>query len=221
MSKSIYGFNIDRQWDYENGFYLTSHTTRIAKLLAHYELYKLITRIPGHVVECGVYKGASLIRFATFRNLIETTWSRKVIGFDTFGEFPKDADAHDLKFINHFEEQGGHGIPVDELREALARKSIDNCELVKGDIRETVPRYLHENPELKICLLHIDVDVYEPSAVILDRLYDCVVTGGLIVLDDYGTVAGETRAVDEFIADRKCSIEKLSISHIPAFIRKT
>ena len=65
MSKSFHRFDQDRQWDYENGFYLTSHVTRIAKLLAHYELYKSIADLPGHVVECGVYKGASLIRFAS------------------------------------------------------------------------------------------------------------------------------------------------------------
>ena len=40
MSKTLFGFDIEQQWDYENGFYLTSHLTRIPKMLAHYELYK-------------------------------------------------------------------------------------------------------------------------------------------------------------------------------------
>lgn len=55
-------------WDYENGFYLFSSVSRINKLLSHYELYKMILGLPGHIFELGVYKGASLIRFATFRN---------------------------------------------------------------------------------------------------------------------------------------------------------
>jgi len=54
MRKSFLGFNVDKQWDYENGFYLTSHITRISKMLAHYELYKSVVNLPGHVVECGV-----------------------------------------------------------------------------------------------------------------------------------------------------------------------
>ena len=49
------GFDFDKAWDYENGFFLTSHPTRIGKLLAHYELYKRIVELPGQVVECGVF----------------------------------------------------------------------------------------------------------------------------------------------------------------------
>lgn len=84
----------------------------------------------------------------------------------------------------------------------------------------TIPSYAENHPELKISLLHIDVDVYKPTIVILDYLFDRVVPGGLIIFDDYGTVAGETKAVDEFFLNRDQVIEKLSISHIPSFVRK-
>jgi len=80
MSKKIFSFEVDKQWDYENGFYLTSHLTRLSKMLAHYELYKSIVKLPGHIVECGVFKGASLIRFCTYRKILESPFSRKVIG---------------------------------------------------------------------------------------------------------------------------------------------
>ena len=92
--------------------------------------------------------------------------------------------------------------------------------LIAGTILETVPAYAQANPEFRIALLHIDVDVYEPSLVTLRHFYDRVVPGGLIVLDDYGTVSGETTAVEEFFADKSPHLEKLSISHVPAFIRK-
>ena len=71
--------NINNSWDYENGFYLTSPVNRIGKQLAQYELYKKIVNIPGEVLEFGVYKGASIIRFATYRELLENTYSRKII----------------------------------------------------------------------------------------------------------------------------------------------
>lgn len=214
------GFSTDKAWDYENGFYLTSPVTRIAKMIAHYELYKSIVGSPGHVVECGVYKGASLIRFATFREILESVYSRKIIGFDAFGKFPIQGDENDLAFIDRFEGEGGPGISVKELTNVFNYKGIQNIELVEGDICVTVSDYLSGCPELKIALLHIDVDVYDPTMTTLRTFYDCVVPGGLVVFDDYGTVAGETRAVDEFFSGKDVRFEKLAISHIPAFIRK-
>lgn len=220
MEKTLFGFSVDRQWDYENGFYLTSHITRLAKVLAHFELYKSIVNLPGHIVEGGVYKGASLIRFATFREILESPYSRKIIGFDAFGKFPEQEGSDDQEFIESFEGAGGHGIPREELHKVFAHKALLNYELIAGDICDTIPEYLREHQELKIALLHIDVDVYKPSLAMLNSLYDCVVTGGLVVFDDFGTVAGETRAVDEFFAEKNVVIEKLPISHIPAYIRK-
>lgn len=223
MGQTFLGFDTEKCWDYENGFYLTSHVTRLAKMLAHYELYKMIVDLPGHVVECGVYKGALLLRFATFREILESPHSRKIIGFDAFGEFPREGEnADNQAFIERFSAQGGDGIPRDSLMEVLAYKRFENVELIQGDICATVPQYVTEHPALKIALLHIDVDVYRPTKVILEHLFERVVPGGVIVLDDYGTVAGETQAVDEFCskATEKVSIQKLPISHVPAYIRR-
>lgn len=220
MSDSIWHFDLSQRWDYENGYHLTSDVTRMAKQVAHYELYKSITHLPGHVLEFGVYKGASLIRFATFREILENPFSRKVIGFDAFGEFPAPPDADDAEFVNRFEEAGGDGIPLEELQRALDLKKLQNIELIRGDILETLPAYCEAHPELRIALLHIDVDVYQPSIEILKCLFDKVVSGGLVVFDDYGTVAGETRAADEFLQGRGYTVEKLPVSHIPAFVRK-
>lgn len=218
MKGKLFNYNVQNQWDYENGFYLTSHKTRIAKLIAHYDLYKKIINLPGHIVECGVYKGSSFIRFATFRDMLESPYSRKIIGFDMFGKFPRSGDKNDLEFIKKFEKSGGDGITKQEFEKVLNYKNFQNYELVEGDIAKTIPNYVKHHPELKIALLHIDVDVYEPTKIILENLFDKVVKDGLIILDDYGTVAGETKAVDEFFSDS--IIEKLSISHIPSFIKK-
>ena len=75
-------------FDYENGFALTSAPYRMGNILAHYELYKKILHVPGDVIELGVFKGNSLIQFATFRHLLENDKSRKIVGFDAFGDFP-------------------------------------------------------------------------------------------------------------------------------------
>ncbi|MFZ0734208.1 MAG: TylF/MycF/NovP-related O-methyltransferase [Candidatus Sulfotelmatobacter sp.] len=223
MNKIFLGFDTDKCWDYENGFYLTRHVTRLSKLLAHYELYKMIVQLPGHVVECGVYKGTSLLRFASFREVLESPYSRKIIGFDAFGRFPLDEeDEKDGAFVHRFSTEGGDGISRASLLEVLSHKGFENIELVEGDICSTLPQYVKDHPELKIALLNIDVDVYRPTQIILDQLFDRVVPRGLVVLDDYGAVAGETQAVDEFLqkSKKQLMIEKLPIAHIPAYIRK-
>jgi Macrocin-O-methyltransferase (TylF) len=222
MNKSFLGFETEKCWDYENGFYLTSHVTRLAKMLAQYELYKSIISLPGQIVECGVYKGASFVRFATFRQILESPYSRKVIGFDAFGHFPQGEEEGDKSFIRRFNAAGGDGISRESFADVLAHKGFENFELVEGDICVSLPQYVEDHPELKIALLHIDVDVYRPTKVILEQLFNRVVKGGVVMFDDYGTVAGETRAIDEFLEkpENALLVEKLPISHIPAYIRK-
>ncbi|MCZ2845468.1 MAG: dTDP-6-deoxy-L-hexose 3-O-methyltransferase, partial [Candidatus Bathyarchaeota archaeon] len=122
MGKILFGFDIEKNFEYENGFYLTSDITRIGKLLAHYELYKLIIDLPGNIIECGVYKGTSLIRFSSFREILESPYSRKIIGFDAFGKFPEQQQYSDASYIKKFESIGGFGISVDELKKVFQYK---------------------------------------------------------------------------------------------------
>lgn len=205
----------------ENTFYLRGKTGRIGKLLAHYELYRQIIDLPGAVVELGVYKGASLMRFAMFRSLIEHEDSREIHGLDMFGAFPRTGveDGGDQAFIDRFEAERGEGISRDDLATLFDAKRIANVHLHAGDIFDTLPRLLAQRPELRIALLHLDVDVYEPTAFALDRLMSRMVPGGLVLFDDYGLVAGATRAAEEAAARHKLRFEKLPHYVIPAFLR--
>lgn len=216
-----YSVEIDKKWDYENGFYLTCETNRIGKILNHLEIYKKIIDLPGDVIEFGVYKGTSLVRLLSFRELLENEMSRKVIGFDAFGKFPEDLGLEsDKNFVNLFESAGGYGISKQELTLHLNNKGFVNYELIEGDIRNTIKEYVKNFPQRKIALLHIDVDVYEPTKIILEQLWDKVVKGGIVMMDDYATVEGETRAVDEFFADKNVIIQKPPFNYIPSYIVK-
>ena len=62
--------NIDK-WDFENSFYLTCENNRISDFIAHLELYKMILKLPGDVLEFGVFKGTSFIQFLSFREYYE------------------------------------------------------------------------------------------------------------------------------------------------------
>lgn len=208
-------YDENQDFFYENGFYLTSKPYRLGNILAHYEVYKLIRNIGGGVLEAGVFKGGSLIQWATFRELLENENSRKIIGFDMFGPFPKStAVKSDEAFIDKWNEQfADEFVSKEEIETSLSLKSIGNVQLVQGDIRKTLPVFLAKNPALRIALLHIDTDVYEPCRVVLELCWNRVVPGGIILFDDYATIEGETVAVDEFFKDKPHRFYKFPFSH--------
>lgn len=213
----------ENAFEYENGFILTSDIYRMGNFLAHYELYKKILNVPGEIVELGVFKGNSFIQFGTFRELLENKNARKIIGFDVFGRFPRGDTEGDARFLEEWNEETNEDfLSKEDLENALDNKGISNYELVKGNILTTVDEYLRTNSHLKIALLHIDCDVYEPSKVGLEKLFDRIVRGGLIVIDDYSVAEGETKAVDEFLELRpEYRLERYTFSHRkPVYIVK-
>lgn len=213
----------DNAFEYENNFYLSCDITRISKILAHYEIYKMTREIPGAIVECGVLKGASFSRFAMFREIFGNPFSKKIIGFDTFDTFPEtefegDKDARNRQ-INA---AGINSISVDQLYEVLKNKGIEkNVELVEGDITKTVPEYIEKHPELKISMLNLDTDIYEPAVTILKYMYPRITKGGVLILDDYETFPGEAKAVDDYFKDKKIEIKKFSFCMTPCYVIKS
>ncbi len=96
------------------------------------------------------------------------------------------------------------------LDEALAVFDADRfipqkprIKLVDGNIAETVPRFLDENPGIRFSLVHFDCDVYEPTKIALEALWPRISRGGVVLFDEYALKEwpGETKAVDEFLAD--------------------
>ncbi|WP_330205271.1 TylF/MycF/NovP-related O-methyltransferase [Cyanobacterium sp. DS4] len=214
--------DFSKSFEYENNFYLSCNINRISKIIAHWELYKMVSDLPGAIVECGVFKGSSLTRFAAFRDLTGNSYSKKIIAFDTFDQFPETDFADDQlireKFINS---AGSDSISKQQLQQVLQHKKTDQfIELVEGDITQTVPEYVKNHPELKISLLNLDTDIYEPAKVILECLYPKLVQGGILIIDDYGVFPGETKAVDEFFANEDVEIKKFPFCMTPCYIIK-
>lgn len=218
----IEGLSSDRAWDWENAYFWFSKPTRVNKFLAHYELYKMILNLPGDVFEMGVFKAGTMIRWASFRQLLENSFSRRIVGFDTFGAFPTkgvELDV-DLEYVEAFSSWAGDGLSRAQVEEVLCRKGFKNIELLEGNVTDTLPQFVMNNPACRIALLHLDLNVKEPTKFALEALYDRVVPGGLIVIDDYTTVVGATEAIDDLVAKKGLKIEKLSFHSVPAFIRK-
>jgi len=214
--------NNKKSFEYENNFYLSAQNSRIGKLIIHYELFKIANKLPGSIVECGIFKGMSLIRFATFRNLLDKKNEKKILGFDAFGEFPEAKFEKDKKMRRKFiKDSGKSGISKSQLLKILKNKKLGKkIELVKGDITKTVPKYVKNHPNLQISLLNLDADMYEPSITILDYLYPKIVKGGILILDDYGFFPGETKAVNEFFKNKKVEIKQFPFQKTPKYIIK-
>lgn len=227
ISADIENISSSQSFFYENAFYLTSKPSRFAKLLAHYELFKLTVDLPGDIVECGVFKGASFSRFVKFRNIFQNTHSKRVIGFDIFGKFPmpdEEVVREDMKSREQFiKESGEQSVSKEKLMEFLKNyDSAENVELIEGDVSETIPDFLENNPDLKISLLNIDVDLYKPTLNCLTYLYDKVVKGGVVLLDDYNGFPGATKAIDKFFANKPdIEINKFPWSHSPFYVIKS
>lgn len=223
--KSIRKLNKKNIWNYELGYWWFSDISRFGKVVAHIELYKRIVNLPGTIAEFGIYKASSFIRWLSLREIFETTNTRKIIGFDNFGSFPKKnllKVNSDINFIKKFEKDGGSGLSLLEVKSILKSKYFSNFELIKGDIRNTLPKYLNRNNSERFSMIHLDLDVYEPTNYTLKKLYDRLVKGGLIIIDDYNTVEGATIAIDEFVKKYpKLKIEKLTYNNTPSFIIKS
>ena len=145
--------------------------------------------------------------------------------FWCFGKFPhpkKDYKNNkaDKIFAKRHDNNIGLGINIKLLRKYLKKKNIINYDLVKGDILKTLPNYLSKNKKLKISLLHLDLDVYEPTRFVLDALYKNISKNGIILLDDYTHIKGATLAVDEFIKKNKLKVYKVSKNGRPYYIQK-
>lgn len=213
--------DFEKAFEYENNFYLSCDNSRLGKFIAHYELFKQAADKQGAIVECGVFKGTSLVRFAGFRKLLDKEQGRKIVAFDTFGDFPVTDFTPDKKLREKLiSDAGSQSISISQLMEVLRHKESEaGVELVAGDINQTVPEYVRIHPEFQISLLNIDVDIYEPTVTILKYLYPLVVSGGIVMLDDYGVFPGETKAVDEYFTGN-IEIKKLSYSKTPQYIIK-
>lgn len=199
----------------------------MGRLFARYEAFRLVQDLPGSIVELGVFKGESLLMFAKLVELLNANdRSCRIIGFDNFRGF-EGLHAKDGGVDEKADRRPGGWNPSDYYPDLqLLLKAFDHdraaghkprIELVEGNIVDTVPSYVERNQGLKIKLLHLDCDMYEPTMAGLRHLYDRVVRGGVILLDEYGLpeFPGETAAVDEFFAGRMPLIRKFPFYTTP------
>lgn len=184
----------------------------LPRFLAHYELFKMVMDLPGSILDLGVFRGASLF---TWAKLLETFCpadrTRKVYGFDHFRGLDAFTDEDGGKADRtgavgpdpaRWQADADHARTLVELHndDGLIA-GVERVRLIEGDVLDTLPRFLAETPGLRVCLLHLDLDVHAPTRAALEQVWPLVVEGGVVVFDEYALPPweGETRAVDDFL----------------------
>jgi hypothetical protein len=92
-------------------------------------------------------------------------------------------------------------------------------QLVKGNIEDTVPEFIEENPGVRFSLIHFDCDLYMPTKRSLEVLWPRLSRNGIMMFDEYGIKdwPGETKAVDEFFEDKtRVKIKTFPWTNAPA-----
>jgi hypothetical protein len=149
----------------------------------------------GSFVECGVAKGASLSMMS-----LASDGKRYVWGFDSFEGMPA-LTAEDKGDGRQWVGKNLAGSQK-EAQATLDRFSVagKNVNLVRGWFDDTLPGYVAK--VAPIAVLRLDADWHKATKYCLEMLYDSVLPGGYVIIDDYFAFAGCKDAVDEFRAAR-------------------
>jgi hypothetical protein len=166
-------------------------------------------RIPGAVVECGVWKGGSMMAAALALLALGST-RRRLMLFDTFTGMPNpsacdiDWRGESARDLLH---QSGHDADMvrarcslRDVKEALmqTRYPWEKLSFIEGRVENTLPA---QAPE-QIALLRLDTDWHQSTRHELEHLYPRLAVGGVLIIDDYGHWQGARRAVDEYFRDK-------------------
>ncbi len=194
----------------------------LTKFLARNEVFLKQLEVNGSIVEMGVARGASLMSWYHLSSIYEpTNYLREIIGFDTFKGFPS-ISSQDIMSEDISEHTRKNGFSVepgteDEIIQAAAIGDktrflghIPKLKIVSGDISETLPKFLKKNPHLVVSLLHLDVDLYEPTAIALKLLLPRIPKGGIIMFDELNMrqFPGETLALLETVGINQLRIKR-------------
>ncbi len=165
------------------------------------------TGIEGDIVECGVWRGGSMM--AAAMTLMKCNSVRDLYLYDTFEGMPAPS-REDVRY---------DGVPASDLYAArggnedrsnwfaVSREAVEKAvlstgypaqhvKLVKGKVEETIPGTMPE----RIALLRLDTDFYASTKHEMEHLFPLLSSGGILIIDDYGCWKGSKQAVDEYFA---------------------
>lgn len=189
----------------------------LKRFLAMYEIFKLILPVKGSIVECGVFRGFSVMAWAKLSAILEPeNLTRRVYGFDTFNGFPSVSES----------DRTGEGIaePGDFRTSSFAELQallqvhdqdrflghIPKVQLIPGDAAKTIPSFVQQNSQLLVSLLFLDFDLHEPTKVALEQLVPRMPKGSVLAFDELDNPIwpGETQALLETLPVGRLRIQR-------------
>lgn len=197
-----------------------------------YALYKAIyyvvqNKIPGDIVECGVWRGGSMRLAAMTLKLLGDT-SRTLYLYDTYEgmtepDAARDIDLHGNVATNDWVQIRRRGVkwsfaPVEEVRDTMSGSGypMDKIVFVKGPVEQTIPGTLPG----KTALLRLDTDWYASTKQEIEHLYPLLNPNGVLALDDYGHYRGAQQAIDEYFSNQQVKPLLLRIDYACRFAIK-
>ena len=222
--KKISNFDscMDRDDEMFNRIYEKCNEYSMTSKERKYALYQAVkyivnNNIKGDFVECGTWKGGSCMIIAeTLKEMKQL--NRKIYVYDTFEGMPKPteedyrlSDHHDtLEDWEKFTKEdavGWVGIPLEEVKTNMYSTDYpkENIIFVKGKVEDTIPKTMPK----EIALLRLDTDWYESTKHELEQMYPLLVKNGVLIIDDYGTLAGSKKATDEYFKEGKILLNRI------------
>ena len=201
----------------------------IEDFLARYELFRMILPIQGDILEFGTFNGSGCFSFAHFTTIMEPqNLTRKVVTFDTFEGFPNVSEV-DKKGNKDLVKKGGlKSQPLERLQQAHEIWNenrfiphIPRLEFVKGDIMESLGRYLSDNPHTLPAMIYLDFDLFEPTAHVLQQLLPRMQKGSIVAFDELSHPAfpGETQAFLQQMDVKSTTVQRIPFSSRISYVQ--
>ncbi len=178
---------------------------RIRNIIAMLD-YVRINEIEGCIVECGIWRGGASIMAAGYNEIYGL--QKDVFVCDSFDGLPKPSLSQDENLDLHKDKFPELAISMEVVLENFKKYNLlsSNVHFIKGWFKDSLPTLETGGA---ISLLRLDGDLYESTMNILENLYDQVVLGGVIIIDDYALEPCR-QALEDFLSERKISFPELN-----------
>ncbi len=176
--------------------------------------YVINNKIPGDIVECGVWRGGSMM--ASAKTLLDLNDQEKHLYlFDTFEGMTEpgkiDVSNSKLDATKEFDNTKINSnsskwcrASIEDVKSNLFNIDYDKSKIhfIKGKVEDTLPT----NEPKSISILRLDTDWYKSTKHELIHLFPKLSKGGVLIIDDYGFWQGARKAVDEYISENNIQI---------------
>jgi hypothetical protein len=177
--------------------------------------YLAANGIAGDMVECGVWRGGSMMIVAKVLSTLGVT-DRNLYLYDTYEGMSEPREHVDVSYegdlaktmleVREKTEQDYIWCysPIEEVKKNVYGTGYPagKMHFVKGKVEETIPARVPD----QIALLRLDTDWYESTYHELEHLFPRLVKGGILIIDDYGHWQGARKATDDYFQKHNVKI---------------